>query len=75
MSSIRPLDALRRFWWIVVLFTILGAVVAGAPSPEKAADSVTRWNATHTLLVSNTSDGGILNDQQAFNQLTLFATT
>ena len=75
MNNIRPLDALRRFWWIVVIFTILGAVVAGAPSPQEAADSVTRWNAAHTLLVSNTSDGGVLNDQQAFNQLALFATT
>ena len=75
MNSIRPLDALRRFWWIVVIFTILGAVVAGAPSPQKAADSVTRWNAAHTLLVSNTSDGGVYSDPQAFNQLTLFATT
>ena len=75
MNSIRPLDALRRFWWIVVIFTILGAIVAGAPSPQKAADSVTRWNAAHTLLVSNTSDGGVYSDPQAFNQLTLFATT
>ena len=75
MNSIRPLDALRRFWWIVVIFTILGAVVAGAPSPQEAADSVTRWNAAHTLLVSNSSDGGVYSDPQAFNQLTLFATT
>ncbi len=74
MHSIRPLDALRRFWWIVVIFTILGAAVAGAPSPEQAADSVTRWNAAHTLLVSSTSSTGF-NDPQAFNQLTLFATT
>ena len=49
--------------------------MAGLPAPENAADSVTRWNASHTLLVSNTSDGGVFNDQQAFNQLTLFATT
>ncbi len=74
MNSIRPLDALRRFWWIVVIFTILGAAVAGAPSPEKAVDSITRWNAAHTLLVSSTSSTGF-NDPQAFNQLTLFATT
>jgi Mrp family chromosome partitioning ATPase/capsular polysaccharide biosynthesis protein len=76
MNSIRPLDALRRFWWIVVIFTILGAVVAGAPSPQKAADSVTRWNAAHTLLVTSSSEsGGVYSDPQAFNQLTLFATT
>jgi Mrp family chromosome partitioning ATPase/capsular polysaccharide biosynthesis protein len=58
----------------VVIFTIAGAVVAGLPAPEKAADSVTTWNAAHTLLVSNTSASGF-NDPQAFNQLSLFATT
>jgi Mrp family chromosome partitioning ATPase/capsular polysaccharide biosynthesis protein len=75
MNNIRPLDALRRFWWVVVIFTILGAAVAGLPAPEQAADAVTRWNASHTLLVSNTSNAGGSNDPQAFNQLTLFATT
>jgi Mrp family chromosome partitioning ATPase/capsular polysaccharide biosynthesis protein len=58
----------------LVIFTIAGAVVAGLPAPEKAADSVTTWNAAHTLLVSNTSNSGF-NDPQAFNQLSLFATT
>ena len=75
MNNIRPLDALRRFWWVVVIFTIVGAVVAGLPAPEQAADSITRWNASHTLLVSDTSDGGGFNDGRAFNQLSLFTTT
>ena len=75
MNNIRPLDALRRFWWVVVIFTIVGAVVAGLPAPEQAADSITRWNASHTLLVSDTSDSGGFNDGRAFNQLSLFTTT
>jgi Mrp family chromosome partitioning ATPase len=67
---------LRRFWWIVVLFTIGGAVIAGLPQPEQAADSVTTWNANHTLLVSNsTGTNSVFTDPQAFNQLQLFATT
>ena len=57
-----------------MIFTILGALVAGLPAPEKAADSVTQWNAAHTLLVSNTSTA-VSTATQAFNQLTLFATT
>jgi Mrp family chromosome partitioning ATPase len=60
----------------VVIFTIGGAVIAGFPEPEQAADSVTTWNANHTLLVSSsTGAGSVFTDPQAFNQLQLFATT
>ena len=76
MNTFRPLDALRRFWWVVVLFTIGGAVVGGLPAPESAADSITRYTASHTILVSSTSQNGFsFTDPQAFNQIQLFATT
>lgn len=76
MNNTRPLDALRRFWWVVLVFTIGGLVVGGLPEPEQAADSITRWTASHTLLVSNTSNNaGGFTDPQSFNQLQLFATT
>jgi Mrp family chromosome partitioning ATPase len=76
MNTFRPLDALRRFWWVVVLFTVGGAVVGGLPAPESAADSITRYTASHTILVSSTSEGGFaFTDPQAFNQIQLFATT
>jgi Mrp family chromosome partitioning ATPase len=76
VNGTRPTDALRRFWWIVVIFTIAGAAIAGLPEPEQAADSVTTWNANHTLLVSSsTGAGSVFTDPQAFNQLQLFATT
>ena len=71
MNPTRPIDALKRFWWDVLAFVIIGAVVGGLPAPESAADSVTRWTASHTLLVSC----GFNSDLQAFNQLPLFATT
>ena len=76
MNGTRPLDSLRRFWWVVVIFTIGGAVVGGYPEPESAADSITRYNASHTILVSSTSSNGSnFTDPQAFNQIQLFATT
>jgi hypothetical protein len=76
MNTFRPLDALRRFWWVVVLFTVAGAVVGGLPAPESAADSITRYTASHTILVSSTSQGGFsFTDPQAFNQIQLFTTT
>jgi Mrp family chromosome partitioning ATPase len=76
MNGIRPLDALRRFWWVVVLFTIGGAIVGGLPAPQSAADSITRYTANHTILVSSPSQNGVsYTDPQAFNQIQLFATT
>lgn len=76
MNGTRPLDSLRRFWWVMVLFTIGGAVIGGLPAPESAADSITRYNASHTILVSSTTDGvSGYTDPQAFNQIQLFATT
>ena len=76
MNGIRPLDALRRFWWVVVLFTVGGAVVGGLPEPQTATDAITRYTASHTILVSSTAQGGFsFTDPQAFNQLPLFAST
>ncbi len=76
MNGTRTIDVLRRFWWIVALFAIGGAIVGGLPAPEQATDAVTRWNASHTILVSNpaTSNLGYIDPQQ-FNQLSLFTTT
>ncbi len=76
MSNTRPIDALKRFWWVVVIFTLAGAVIAGLPQPETAADAVTRYTATHTILVSTSSENGsVYTDPLAFNQMQLFATT
>jgi Mrp family chromosome partitioning ATPase len=78
MSGTRTVDALRRFWWIVAAFTLTGALLGGLPSDASGAESATRWNARHTLLVSRTSqldsvfsDSGNVN----FSQLQLFLTT
>jgi Mrp family chromosome partitioning ATPase len=76
VTGTRPIDALRRFWWIVVVFAAAGAVIGGLPEPENAADSITRYSATHTILVSSTSEnGGVFADPLLFNQIQLFATT
>lgn len=76
MSGSRPIDALRRFWWVVVLFGLAGAAAGGIPQPDNAADATVRWTASHTILVSDSSDNGSLfTNPLAFNQLQLFATT
>ncbi len=70
------IDVLRRFWWVVVIFGVVGGVVGGLPEPQQATDAITRWTASHTILVSSSSDDGFgFTDPQAFNQLTLFTTT
>lgn len=71
----RPIDAVRRFWWVVVILAIVGGVLGALPEPETADDEITQWRASHTLLVSDTSETlGGFTDPQAFNQLELFAT-
>ena len=76
MSGTRTIDVLQRFWWLIALFTIAGAMTGGLPEPEKATDAVTRWTASHTILVSSSSDSTFgYTDPRAFNQLALFTTT
>ncbi len=76
MNANTTFDAIRRFWWLIVAFILVGGVVAGLPKPTTTAESTTRWTASHTILVSSSSgNGAFYNDQISFNQLQLFATT
>ena len=72
MSGTRAVDVVRRFWWLIGAFVIVGALVTGLPSPQTVStESVTRWTGSHTILVSSTSTeqfGGYLDPQQ-FNQI------
>ncbi len=76
MTGTRTIDVLRRFWWLIASLIIAGGVFGGLPAPEQAVDSITRWSASHTILVSNSSsEQNSFIDPQQFNQLTLFTTT
>ena len=76
MSEVDTLSAARRFWWLILVFTTLGALVAALPTPRTQEQSVTRWSATHTMLVSNSSGSGSLGGfELSFDQFGLFATT
>lgn len=76
MGANTTFDAIRRFWWLILVFIIGGGVIAGLPEPPTATEAVTRWTASHTILVSGSSgDRGSYDDRISFNQLQLFATT
>lgn len=60
----------------MIALTLLGVVVAAFPAPAAKVDSVTSWQASHTLLLSSTSSTQtIYSDPVAFNQLQLFSVT
>jgi len=74
MMKATAMEALRRFWWVALLFALGGAVVGALPEPSNTADSVVIYRAAHTLLVSS-DNGSIFADPIATNQLVLYTTT
>ncbi|MDO9173708.1 MAG: hypothetical protein Q7V62_02820 [Actinomycetota bacterium] len=68
------MEALRRFWWVALLFAIGGAVLGALPEPASTADAVVTYRADHVLLVAS-ENGSIFADPIATNQLVLYATT
>ena len=76
MESSSVVAALRRWWWVVLAITALGAGAGAVPSPAKTVASATTYNATHTLLVADSTDpNNVTGGYAIFNQIPLFATT
>lgn len=69
MNNTSPLTAIRRRWWLVVVFALGGALLAGLPKPASVEETATTFTATHTMLVSDSSSSGV-----SVNQLELLAT-
>lgn len=74
MNQTSLLSALRRRWWIIVLFALAGATAGAIPEPEQVEEIERSFVATHTLLLNDT-------DEQSGStvispsQVTLFVTT
>jgi len=74
MHNNSALGALRRRWWVIVLFALAGAVFGALPEPEQVEDQIRTFSATHTLLLNDEA-----NDRGASvispEQVTLFVST
>ena len=72
-NSNTMLGAIRRRWWLIFLFAMVGATVGALPEPAKVEEQVRTFGATHTLLLNDDSDnsGSVISP----GQVTLFVGT
>jgi Mrp family chromosome partitioning ATPase len=74
MDTTSALGAIRRRWWLIVLFAALGAALAALPStPDVEEQTVTHtFEATHTMLANNLESA--YESRVSPSQVGLFAT-
>ena len=73
MNRIPPLQAFRRFWWVCLLFGIVGAAFGAIPQPAATTDTTVRYSATYAMLMV-TDDANSLYGTGIVNQIKVFAT-
>jgi Mrp family chromosome partitioning ATPase len=76
MNNNSALGALRRRWWVIVLFALVGAIIGAIPEPQQVEEQLRTFTATHTLLL-NDSNTNINTNQSVVSpsQVTLFVST
>jgi len=74
MNSTSLLTAVRRRWWLIVVFTVLGAGAAAIPEPQRVEEIERTFVATHTLLLNDTDTQSAATVVSP-NQVVLFVTT
>jgi len=55
MNNTSPFAAIKQRWWLIIVFTALGALIGAIPQPEQVEQQATSYDATNTSLVN---DGG-----------------
>lgn len=73
MNRISPLQALRRYWWVGVVFALAGAALGAIPAPQSTADSELRYQAFDALLLTSDDPNGLYGGG-IVTQLQVFAT-
>ena len=77
MNNSTALGAIRRRWWVIILLAGIGAALGALPQPARVEQQskLTRYTATHTLLVNNTDALQGAGTAISPNQVPLLATT
>jgi Mrp family chromosome partitioning ATPase len=76
MNDKSAFGVIKRRWWVIVLLALIGAGFGAIPAPEKVAEKskLTRYSATHTLLINNSDTASSGAAVISPNQVTLLAT-
>ena len=73
MNKASALEAFRRFWWVALLFALVGGVLGALPEPATKADTVTSYQANFSLLITSDDVNGVYSNT-LINQIKTFAT-
>lgn len=74
MNAAALLQAARRYWWLMLAFALLGAIIAAIPEPERSTEtSNTTYLAHFSILLSTDDVTGFLNTPMV-SQIAVFAT-
>jgi len=74
MNAAALLQALRRFWWLVLSFALLGAIIAAIPEPERKAETSNTTYTAHFSILMSTDDVSGFISTPLVNQIQVFAT-
>ena len=74
MNAASVLQAARRFWWLLLLFATLGAILGALPEPATPAETSDTTYSAHFSILLGTDDLNGVQNSSLVNQLTVFAT-
>ena len=75
MRETDVLGTIKRRWWIIAVFTVVGAGLGAVPQAEKVEEQVRTFTATHTLILNDASSNQSAGTVISPNQVSLFVTT
>jgi Mrp family chromosome partitioning ATPase len=77
MNNTSALGAARSRWWVIALFTAIGAGLGAVPAPARVSEAsqATRYAATHTMVINDTEAAFSNSTVVSPNQVVLLSTT
>lgn len=74
MNTASVLQAVRRFWWVTLLFALAGAILGALPEPATTAETESTTYSAHFSILLSTDDLNGVQNSPLVNQLAVFAT-